>query len=396
MDPAKINKPEKKEVGESCYLNRNCWLVRNLNYSPYNRCQYCEFGFNNCLFMQYQAISLLLVLASFLLFLFYEKKLSWLVITTVFTLVIVYGYFFNSSTEKIIKSNFFLKKTKNSLKDLTDNLEEKVNEQTRSISEKNRNLQELLNMKNDFLRVVSHQLNTPITVISAALYMLDKKRWSIDKSLDVIKIGFHRITETVQDFRAAYELDGEDLKIRPEKTNITEIVESLIPEKQKLPLVYQRKLSISVNNHDFAVPDVWCDPKKITHVISNLLDNAIYYTEKGSITVSYAIIDGKDLKLSVIDTGVGISDEDKKVLFQKFSRGRAALTLRPDGSGLGLYISKKIVESNDGKTFFESAGPGKGSVFSFTVPIYQNQQADDGKDDAIKKDKIVIFAENKL
>jgi signal transduction histidine kinase len=343
--------------------------------------------------MQYQVISLFLLFLSFSLFLLFEKRLSYVAIAVVFIFIVVYGYFFNNSTEKIIKSNFSLKKTKDALKELTDNLENKVDEQTKDIKEKSRYLQELLNMKTDFLRVVNHQLNTPISIVMGAFSMMDEKIWDTAKSLEAIKSGFERITQTVKDFWDAYELEGEKMEIKPEKTDIAAIIEKLIPEKKKMPLAVKRKLLISVNKPDFRIPPVWCDSKKITHVVSNLLDNAVYYTEKGNITVSYELLDKKYLKIKVTDTGAGISEDDKKILFQKFSRGRAASSLRPDGSGLGLYISKKIIESNNGEMICDSKGIGEGSVFGFTVPIYRNQELEEGGSagQTVKKDKIVVF-----
>ncbi|MCX6741005.1 MAG: ATP-binding protein, partial [Candidatus Parcubacteria bacterium] len=94
-------------------------------------------------------------------------------------------------------------------------------------------------------------------------------------------------------------------------------------------------------------------------------------------------------------TGAGVSDQDKKKLFQKFSRGGNATDLRPDGSGLGLFIARKIVEGNDGEMACFSEGINKGSIFSFTVPIYKNQKlAPGGKKPAGREEKIVIFDKN--
>ncbi|MDD4332808.1 MAG: HAMP domain-containing sensor histidine kinase [Patescibacteria group bacterium] len=386
------NKSGQKEVGGCSYLNKNCWLVKNLNYPPYKRCQYCEFNFRNCLFLQYQIISLILILLSFTLFVLIEKRLSLLAIITVFALVIVYGYFFNSSTEKIIKANFSLKKAKDELKELTDNLEEKVNEQTQDIREKSRYLQELLNMKNDFLRVVNHQLNTPISIVRGAFAMMEDKSWATERALLNIKAGFERMAQTVFDFWDAYELEGEKMKMDQAKTDIAPVVEKLAEEKKKMKLAIDRKLKIFVEKPDFTVPLVWCDEKKITHVISNLLDNAVYYTREGSVSAAYELTgDRKFLKIKIKDTGVGVSKENEKILFQKFSRGIGATSLRADGSGLGLYIAKKIVEGNDGEIGFNSAGEGKCTTFSFTIPLYQGQKSADGQQAVTAKNKIVIF-----
>ncbi|PIR92817.1 hypothetical protein COT99_04085 [Candidatus Falkowbacteria bacterium CG10_big_fil_rev_8_21_14_0_10_43_10] len=193
-----------------------------------------------------------------------------------------------------------------------------------------------------------------------------------------------------------------------------------------MKLARERKLTIEIQKSDFSaqggsasggkIPIVWCEAKQITHVISNLLDNAVYYTEKGGVAVSYELAgeDKEFLQVNIKDTGAGISEEDKQKLFQKFSRGSHATNLRPDGSGLGLYIAKKIVEGGGGKIWVESparnaahppatmqqlraggvaggAGDGKGSTFSFTVPIYKNQQTEYKEQRISRENKIEIF-----
>ncbi|MFA6322462.1 MAG: HAMP domain-containing sensor histidine kinase [Candidatus Buchananbacteria bacterium] len=383
-------------AGDQGFLNKNCWLVKNLNYAPYRRCQYCGFKFRHCLFLHYQIISLVLIISFLALFFIVEGRVSSLVVISIFVLVIVYGYFFNQSTEKIIQSNFAQKKAKEALEALTKTLEEKVDEQTKY-------LKELLEMKTDFLRVVNHQLNTPLAVMKGYFSMMEEGSCPPDKARAAIKGGLERISSTVSDFWDAYELEGEKMPMQAQATDIAGIIDNLIPEKKKLQLAVERKLKISVQKPDFLakgaseankkIPLVWCDRQKITHVISNLLDNAVYYTRQGEVTVIYELV-GKDyLKIIVKDTGAGISDEDKKKLFQKFSRGQNATNLRPDGSGLGLFIAKKIVEDNGGKMACTSAGVNLGSMFSFTLPIYKNQKEEPGEEKLMTREKkIVIFA----
>lgn len=394
MEIIKKFQKDQTETGEFSYLNKNCWLVRNLNYAPYKRCKYCEQKFRRCLFLQYQIVSLLLMFLTFSAFLLIEKKISSLLIITVFTFIIIYGYFFNRSTESIIKANFSQKKAKDALEELTNKLEERVSEQTKAINEKNKYLQELLNMKTDFLRVVNHQLNTPISVVKGALSLMKEKFWDEKKAMDAIEYSFQRISQTVSDFWDAYQLEGEKMQMSPEKVDLISIVKKLINEKKKSPLVVQKKLKLTVKDAVFDIPYVWCDERKITHVISNLLDNAAYYTDKGGISINYEIDDAY-LKINIKDTGVGISDDDKGNLFQKFSRGKSASSYHPDGSGMGLYIAKKIVEGNDGEMTYASEGIGKGSTFSFTLPIFKNQQPvikSDGP--LLEKQKIVYFDKN--
>jgi signal transduction histidine kinase len=271
-------------------------------------------------------------------------------------------------------------------------LETKVEEQTKDIEEKNAYLQELLNMKSDFLRVVNHQLNTPLSIMRGYFSMMKDGDYPPEKALPVIETGLDRIINTVSSFWDAYKIEGEKMKMEPQKVNIASLVEKMIKEKKDLPVVKERELKLEIKKPSFDVPDVWCDLQKISHVISNLLDNAANYTAKGKITVYYELI--KDfLKVNVEDTGAGISEEYKKKIFQKFSRGNTTVGMNPNGSGLGLYIAKKIVEGNGGDMSFYSEGENKGTTFSFTVPVYAEQGNDENKE-AIKQNKIESFNKN--
>ncbi|MFA6410671.1 MAG: HAMP domain-containing sensor histidine kinase [Candidatus Buchananbacteria bacterium] len=398
-------KKSEEPVGQPGCLNKNCWLAKTLNHSPYSRCQYCELKFHQCIFLHYQIISIVLISLFLTLFFLIEGRVSELVIICIFTLVIVYGYFLNKSTDKIIKANFAQREAKLALEKLAEKLEERVDEQTKDIGEKNKYLEELLNMKTDFLRVVNHQLNTPLAVMKGYFSMMEEGSYPPAKARPAIKGGLERISSTVSDFWDAYELEGEKMKMEPQKTDIAQIVNGLIPEKQNLQLALERKLKIEVQKPEFSaqarsafggeIPLVWCDYKKIAHVISNLLDNAIYYTRQGGVTVFYELVGKNYLKINIKDTGSGISKQDQKKLFQKFSRLKNATDLRPDGSGLGLFIAKKIIQGNDGEITCFSEGADKGSTFSFTLPIYKNQKlTSEGEKSPIKEEKIVIFGKN--
>jgi len=393
-----------KEKIEDRYLNLNCWLVKNLGYSPYKRCNHCRFKFRNCLFLQYQVISSILVVIFLATFFIVEGKITMLVVSMIFILVIVYGYFFNRSTEKIVEANFSQAKARDALAELTKNLKQQVVEQTKDITKKNRDLeknnkeletknqlnQELLAMKSDFLRVVNHQLNTPISIMRGYFSMIKEGDYKPEKALPFVEAGLDRINQVVADFLDAYELEGERMRMKPERVDITTVVDKMVEEKKNLQYTKERKLIISAEKPDFEIPTVWCDIKRITDVISNLLDNAVFYTYKGEIVVFYELV-GDYLKINVKDTGNGITEEDKKKLFQKFTRGTGASGMHPDGSGLGLYIVKKIMEGSGGEISFASDGAGKGTTFSFTIPIYTNQQAGNMGDIVTRENKIEIF-----
>ncbi|MFA5076116.1 MAG: hybrid sensor histidine kinase/response regulator [Patescibacteria group bacterium] len=376
MVEADKNQNGGKKIGGDDYRNNDCWLVKNLGYAPYRRCQYCEFKFRRCLFLQYQVISLFLIALAFILFILIEKRLSWLVVITVFILVIVYGYFFNRSTERIIKANFSLKRATDALKELTDNLESKVAEQTSRISDKNKHLEELLGMKSDFLRVVNHQLNTPLSVMRSAYSMLQEKTLPPKQALIYLGSGLEAMSNTIQDFWDAFELEGQEMQANFAVVDIERIINDQVDTKRLLKITQERKIKLVYQKPSFEVPKVFCDPKKIVHVISNLLDNAIFYTPAGSVTVSLGKVKqntSEYLKVFVTDTGAGISLDDQKRMFRKFSRGDSANNLHPDGSGLGLYIAQKVVGGCGGKLELEKTEIGKGTTFSFILPISTGQ-----------------------
>jgi PAS domain S-box-containing protein len=122
-----------KKLGEPGYVNKNCWLAKNLGYPPSRHCQYCEIKFHNCLFFRYLMVSLVIIFAIIVLSFLVEGKISTSLIIAIFILVITYGYFFDKSTQKIIESSFAQRQAKESLEELSKNLKQKVAEQTKDI-----------------------------------------------------------------------------------------------------------------------------------------------------------------------------------------------------------------------------------------------------------------------
>ena len=125
------------------------------------------------------------------------------------------------------------------IKEFTKTLQAKVDEQTKY-------LQELLEMKGDFLRVVNHQLNTPLSVMKGYFGMMEDSGYPVKKALPAIKASLDRISTTVADFWGAYELEGERMKMNPQKTDLADIVDKLIIEKKRMKMARERKLSIVV------------------------------------------------------------------------------------------------------------------------------------------------------
>src|SRR4030042_2027762 len=292
MEECKKIQNSEHEIGNYSYLNKRCWLVKNLNYAPYKRCQYCEFKFRNCLFLQYQIISLLFFsLSLFLSLLLFEKTISILMIVAVFVLIIVYGYFFNTSTEKIIKTNFFLKKTKNDLKNLSDNLEDKVKEQTQGIKEladnlkfankklesANKELKKLDEAKSEFLSIASHQLRTPLTAMKGLSSMiLDGDYGKINKkpkeAVSQIFESSERMNELVNNLLNISRIESGRLKFSFEDLDFRELVEETVEE---LKIVAAEKgVELNLKQPKSKI-NLRIDKQKIRQVIINFIDNSI-------------------------------------------------------------------------------------------------------------------------
>ena len=360
---------EKAEIGKSRYLNKNCWLVKNLNYAPYKRCQYCELKFRSCLFLHYQIISLVLIFFFLVLSFLIEGRISELVIITVFTLAIIYGYFFNKSTNKIIQANFAESRANEALKELTDNLQQEVDKQTKELRAKAIHLEKLLQMRSQFLDIASHQLRTPISVIIGTLSMLKEGSIKSDQRAKFIDNMYRKglkLEQIIDDILTASEMDTEKFEVfNPQPADIVEIVDAVA--KDKLQQVKEKGLKLQFKKPAKPI-EVMTSHNYLEQAIGNLVDNAVQYTTKGTITMTMS--QEKDrVIIKVSDAGIGIPKAELPKLFKKFVRGSNAKEIYTDGSGLGLFIIKEIVEAHPGGKVSVESTLGKGSTFTISLPV---------------------------
>lgn len=245
-------------------------------------------------------------------------------------------------------------------------LNKKIESQNKKIELQKNTLNDLLKVKDETLHIVNHQLNTPVSIIRSSVAMFQDKLWDEQKFLGVVNTELNRIIATIAQFLAAKKAEDGQIRLTKSKTDIPTLVKSLIEEKLLLKKV--RDTNIKINFvEEFEPSPIDCDVSKITEVISNLLDNAINYSLK-DIFVNLRQ-DKKNLIISVKDSGIGIPAGSVSNLFQRFSRLENAKKTRPDGTGLGLYVCKQIVEAHGGKIWAESGGEGKGSTFFVSLPI---------------------------
>jgi len=135
----------------------------------------------------------------------------------------------------------------------------------------------------------------------------------------------------------------------------------------------EKNIYLKFQGPEESLPEIFLDKEKIRQAIMNILDNAIKYTEQGGITIKLQKTDHK-LRITISDTGDGMSQEEISHLFTSFTRGKAGTRLWVEGAGLGLYIAKKFIEMHNGRIWAESSGKGNGSIFHIEIPIKSTEE----------------------
>lgn len=228
--------------------------------------------------------------------------------------------------------------------------------------------------KDEFFFIASHELRTPLTAIRGNASVIRKYYPEIMKNqdfaamVDDIHASSVRLIELVNDFLDVSALEQGKIKMQPEAFKLGEVVSEVVRELASLGDAKGLKLVAGPGLE--ALPAVMADRKRVKQVVVNLVGNAIKFTDAGSITVD-GVAEGKFVHCTVTDTGSGMSDENQKLLFRKFQQAGTSIISRDttQGTGLGLYISKLIVELSGGKIILERSEVGKGSTFGFTVPV---------------------------
>jgi len=248
-------------------------------------------------------------------------------------------------------------------------LKQKVKKATTGLRAANKRLRELDKAKTLFLSVASHQLRTPLSGIKGYLSMVlegdfGKPEKKIKNILQEVYANTNRLIRLVGTFLDVSRIESGRLEVIKTKNDLVEMSQKIVNELQFSAKDKGIKLFIE-SNKDKIMAKV--DIDKLEDVLVNLTDNAIKYTEKGLVVVKL-IEKKKCVRFEVQDTGQGLEKSEIKNLFNKFVRGSRGLLSHTDGSGLGLYIAKRIIELHNGRIGVDSKGKGKGCTFWFEVP----------------------------
>lgn len=247
-------------------------------------------------------------------------------------------------------------------------LQEEVKRATKQLEEKNKRLILLDQTKDDFISMASHQLRTPLTSVKGYLSMTlegDAGKVS-EKQRKLLSQAFtssQRMVYLIADMLNVSRLKTGKFVIEPEPTDLAEVVQTEIDQLQGTSAARGLKLTYK-RPADF--PTLMLDQTKIRQVIMNFADNAIYYTPSGGHIDVELKDTGKTIEFTVTDDGIGVPRREHHSLFSKFYRAGNAKKLRPDGTGLGLYMAKKVIIGHGGSVIFKSR-EGKGSTFGFAL-----------------------------
>lgn len=237
----------------------------------------------------------------------------------------------------------------------------------------NEQLKALDKARAEFISIASHQLRTPPATIKWYLGAILNGDFGI--LADDLKAALQRTNvtneaqiATIDDLLNASRIERGKLEFFFEENSLEPVVDALI--EQMTPLATMKKLALEYTPPKSALPKILMDKEKIRQVINNMIDNAIKYSKTGTIKVSLKQ-EGENLVVKVSDNGKGISSQELKTIFEKYSRGHDSVT-HATGLGLGMYVAKVIVEQHTGVIWAESEGVGKGSTFCFSLPIHSD------------------------
>ena len=292
----------------------------------------------------------------------------------VFTLVVLIGsqfFFIQNPTNKILNGitlffsltfgYFLVRSVKKEVEQ-----REKIEIQEKELEKANERLKELDQLKSEFVSLATHQIRGPLTSIKGYASMILEGDYGevpkvLQEPVDTIYQSSQSLVVIVEDFLNVSRIEQGKMKYDFTDVDLCALVNEVVNESK--PIIDRRGLNVSSTICPSPV-NVHGDRGKLKQVIGNLLDNSMKYTPKGSIALTLESDKvNKRVRLSIKDTGVGISAETIPHLFQKFSRAEDASKVNILGTGLGLYVANEMIKAHGGRIWVESPGVGKGATF---------------------------------
>jgi signal transduction histidine kinase len=249
-------------------------------------------------------------------------------------------------------------------------LEEELRRQNEALAEENRRVQEVNQLKSEFVSLVSHELRTPLTAISGYLDLLleapgAQSTAKQQELLGIVQRNTERLIKLIDDLLDLSHIESGKVELRATAVDLVALITEVVSFLQ--PQVEAKGQRLSFDRTQ-TLPAVTGDAERIRQILINVLSNAHKYTlQGGQIWLTARAEDGW-VRIDVRDNGIGLSPDEQAHLFDRFFRARQPATQSVEGTGLGLPIARLLVEMHGGRITVTST-PGEGSTFSFTLPV---------------------------
>ena len=283
------------------------------------------------------------------------------------------------------------------LQDITET--HKIQEELEKAKEK---AQESDLLKTMFLSNLSHEFRNPMNAIIGFSEMINSGNMDTEKRKEYARIITRKgnyILSLIDDIAELSKFETGNVTVNRKNCDINRVAGELFLEFKDIKKDLEKdQIELRLNVPAPLTQEVYTDPGRLQQVLSNLLRNAFQFTEKGTVEFGYEVKDAKTIQFYVKDTGIGVRKEDQKLVFNRFRQVEETSLRKIGGSGLGLTLSRHIINSLGGKIWFESVA-NEGSTFFFTIPIaYQPEgipeQAVEHKINYNWKDKVILIVED--
>jgi len=265
------------------------------------------------------------------------------------------------------------------------------------LDEARKEAEEIGNSKVEFLANMSHEIRTPLNAVIGASDLLMKMVTDSDASkyMSTLSIASRQLNSVVDDILDFSRMEANKLELEHVSFDILEVLESVISLHS--PLAHEKNLELILKVESGMPATIFGDPLRISQVVSNLVSNAIKFTEKGQVLVSASsiVVNNKNLRLqiNVIDTGAGLSEKAQTKLFDAFSQADNAVARKYGGSGLGLAIVRKLIEQMRGFINVKSS-VGEGTEFNVHLDLKIDKHKADSQENKLIGMTVLLYEKN--
>ncbi len=346
-----------------------------------------EYKAFNIKMLGVQALVAALVILIGSQFFFVHDKISIILTGITLALSLVFGYRIIKSVKNEITQKEILETANKEISERKEQLQVMAD----SLAIANDKLRKLDNAKTEFISIASHQLRTPVTAIKGFVSLILEGSYGeigteTKSALEKVYLSSERLVALIEDLLNVSRIESGRMTFEFEKASVEKLLKELYDNF--ILIAKKKNFYLDLKLPTQALPEITMDQAKVRELVSNFIDNALKYTEKGGVTIKAEIISegvivdengfviprrnsgfGKVIRVTISDTGIGIGRDEIPYLFRKFSRGKDVSRLHVSGTGLGLYVGKAIATAHHGQTWVESDGVGMGSRFMIEIPV---------------------------